>query len=117
VSDPGGHSAEKVESHLHHRRRWNTPRCLGPHSGYMWSLVACLLCAGPHAPCFRTNVSPGAKAAGLEVAIACVPKTIDNDVPLIDKSFGFDTAVEQAVSGGCGNNNKAHHRIGVVLSE
>lgn len=25
-----------------------------------------------------------------------IPKTIDNDIPLIDKSFGFDTAVEEA---------------------
>ncbi len=26
-----------------------------------------------------------------------VPKTIDNDVAFIDKSFGFDTAVAEAV--------------------
>lgn len=25
-----------------------------------------------------------------------IPKTIDNDIPVIDKSFGFDTAVEEA---------------------
>jgi len=25
-----------------------------------------------------------------------VPKTIDNDIPIIDKSFGFETAVEEA---------------------
>ena len=28
--------------------------------------------------------------------IAVVPKTIDNDIPLIDRSFGFDTAVTEA---------------------
>ncbi|KAK7311748.1 hypothetical protein RJT34_10079 [Clitoria ternatea] len=33
---------------------------------------------------------------GLKVAIAGIPKTIDNDIPVIDKSFGFDTAVEEA---------------------
>ncbi|KAI7987427.1 ATP-dependent 6-phosphofructokinase 3 [Camellia lanceoleosa] len=33
---------------------------------------------------------------GLKVAVAGVPKTIDNDIPVIDKSFGFDTAVEEA---------------------
>ncbi len=27
---------------------------------------------------------------------AQIPKTIDNDIALIDKSFGFDTAVEEA---------------------
>ncbi|XP_064959302.1 ATP-dependent 6-phosphofructokinase 3-like isoform X2 [Musa acuminata AAA Group] len=33
---------------------------------------------------------------GLEVAVAGIPKTIDNDIAVIDKSFGFDTAVEEA---------------------
>jgi len=34
---------------------------------------------------------------GLNVAIAGVPKTIDNDVGIIDRSFGFNSAVEEAV--------------------
>ncbi|TYJ25429.1 hypothetical protein E1A91_A07G049900v1 [Gossypium mustelinum] len=33
---------------------------------------------------------------GLKVAVAGIPKTIDNDIAVIDKSFGFDTAVEEA---------------------
>ncbi|GMY17528.1 ATP-dependent 6-phosphofructokinase 3-like [Fagus crenata] len=36
------------------------------------------------------------KRRGLKVAVVGVPKTIDNDIPVIDKSFGFDTAVEEA---------------------
>lgn len=32
----------------------------------------------------------------LQVSIVCVPKTIDNDILLMDKTFGFDTAVEAA---------------------
>lgn len=36
------------------------------------------------------------KRRGLKVAVAGVPKTIDNDIPVIDKSFGFDTSVEEA---------------------
>jgi 6-phosphofructokinase 1 len=32
----------------------------------------------------------------LKVAVVGIPKTIDNDIPVIDKSFGFDTAVEEA---------------------
>nr|GME03449.1 ATP-dependent 6-phosphofructokinase 6-like [Ipomoea batatas] len=36
------------------------------------------------------------KRRGLQVAVAGIPKTIDNDIPVIDKSFGFDTAVEEA---------------------
>ncbi|KAL9224095.1 hypothetical protein vseg_000164 [Gypsophila vaccaria] len=33
---------------------------------------------------------------GLKCAVVGIPKTIDNDIPVIDKSFGFDTAVEEA---------------------
>ncbi|XP_028551792.1 ATP-dependent 6-phosphofructokinase 7 [Dendrobium catenatum] len=33
---------------------------------------------------------------GLQVAVVGIPKTIDNDIAVIDKSFGFDTAVEEA---------------------
>ncbi|GMN41055.1 hypothetical protein TIFTF001_010260 [Ficus carica] len=33
---------------------------------------------------------------GLQVAVAGIPKTIDNDIAVIDRSFGFDTAVEEA---------------------
>ncbi|KAE9587067.1 putative 6-phosphofructokinase [Lupinus albus] len=36
------------------------------------------------------------KRRGLKVVIAGIPKTIDNDIPVIDKSFGFDSAVEEA---------------------
>ncbi|XP_044955945.1 ATP-dependent 6-phosphofructokinase 5, chloroplastic-like isoform X2 [Hordeum vulgare subsp. vulgare] len=32
----------------------------------------------------------------LKVSVVAVPKTIDNDIPLMDKTFGFDTAVEEA---------------------
>jgi len=30
------------------------------------------------------------------ISFAGVPKTIDNDIPLIDFSFGFNTSVEEA---------------------
>ncbi|KAG8380038.1 hypothetical protein BUALT_Bualt07G0152000 [Buddleja alternifolia] len=33
---------------------------------------------------------------GLKVSVAGIPKTVDNDIPVIDKSFGFDTSVEEA---------------------
>ncbi len=36
------------------------------------------------------------KARGLEVSVIGIPKTIDNDINFITRSFGFDTAVEQA---------------------
>jgi 6-phosphofructokinase 1 len=36
------------------------------------------------------------KNRGLKIAIIGIPKTIDNDIPYITRSFGFDTAVEKA---------------------
>lgn len=33
---------------------------------------------------------------GLKVNVTGIPKTIDNDIAVIDRSFGFDTAVEEA---------------------
>jgi 6-phosphofructokinase 1 len=31
---------------------------------------------------------------GYKVTLAGIPKTINNDIPIFDKSFGFETAVE-----------------------
>lgn len=33
---------------------------------------------------------------GLKISVVGVPKTIDNDIPLISRTFGFDTAVDTA---------------------
>lgn len=37
------------------------------------------------------------KKRKLEISIVGVPKTIDNDIPIIDKSFGFETAVAESI--------------------
>ncbi len=34
---------------------------------------------------------------GLEICVVGIPKTIDNDIPIIDKSFGFETAVSESI--------------------
>jgi 6-phosphofructokinase 1 len=36
------------------------------------------------------------KEKGLKIAIVGIPKTIDNDIPFVARSFGFDTAVQAA---------------------
>lgn len=41
-------------------------------------------------------VAQEAKKRGLVLSVVGVPKTVDNDIPIIDKSFGFETAVEEA---------------------
>ena len=35
-------------------------------------------------------------AQGLEIAVCGIPKTIDNDIPIIDRSFGYETSCETA---------------------
>mmetsp|Transcript_15367 Transcript_15367/g.44456 ORF Transcript_15367/g.44456 Transcript_15367/m.44456 type:complete len:556 (-) Transcript_15367:1009-2676(-) len=42
------------------------------------------------------KIADEVKKRGLAIAVAVVPKTIDNDVPLLDRTFGFETAVEAA---------------------
>lgn len=42
------------------------------------------------------NLCRLAEREGVEIAFAGIPKTIDNDIPLIDSSFGFATSCEVA---------------------
>ncbi|TYZ68505.1 hypothetical protein PybrP1_005465, partial [[Pythium] brassicae (nom. inval.)] len=42
------------------------------------------------------KISDACRQRRLAVAVAGIPKTIDNDVDLLDRSFGFNTAVEEA---------------------
>lgn len=49
---------------------------------------------GTHRGAFR--IHEGCLEKGMNVAVAGIPKTIDNDVDHIDRSFGFQSAVEAA---------------------
>jgi 6-phosphofructokinase 1 len=54
---------------------------------------------------------------GLKISVVGVPKTIDNDIAVIDKSFGFDTAVEEAqraINAAHVEAESAENGIGVV---
>jgi len=42
------------------------------------------------------KISDEIKKRGLKIAVVGVPKTIDNDINLVSRSFGFDTATEAA---------------------
>ncbi len=42
-------------------------------------------------------ISAEARRRGLPIAVDGIPKTIDNDLLYLDKSFGFETAVAEAV--------------------
>jgi len=53
----------------------------------------------------------------LKVAVVGIPKTIDNDLLFIDKSFGFETAVARAAEAVAGAHAEAHssmNGIGLV---
>jgi 6-phosphofructokinase 1 len=53
---------------------------------------------------------------GLKIAVVGIPKTIDNDLEYMDKSFGFETAFAEAVRViRCAHNEAKGHARGVGL--
>ncbi|MBO5306493.1 MAG: ATP-dependent 6-phosphofructokinase [Lentisphaeria bacterium] len=53
----------------------------------------------------------------LSISVITIPKTIDNDISFIDKSFGFETAVAMAASFVSGAHNEAkgaYNGIGLI---
>ncbi|MBK0869121.1 MAG: ATP-dependent 6-phosphofructokinase [Saccharopolyspora sp.] len=45
-----------------------------------------------------TNLAAAIRRRGLDIAVIGVPKTIDNDLPYTDQSFGFQSAFAQAAN-------------------
>lgn len=57
------------------------------------------------------------KKRKLKIAVCGLPKTIDNDLPYIDKSFGFDTAVDEAqraIKSAYVESHSAEYGVGLV---
>ncbi|KAH7282804.1 hypothetical protein KP509_35G048000 [Ceratopteris richardii] len=57
------------------------------------------------------------KRRRLKVSVVGIPKTIDNDIAVIDRSFGFDTAVEEAqraINAAHTEAESVHNGIGLV---
>jgi len=48
---------------------------------------------------------------GLKVAVVGIPKTVDNDLALIDRSFGFETAVQKAKEAVAAIHMEAHSQV------
>lgn len=62
-------------------------------------------------------ISQEAFSRGLALSVVAIPKTIDNDVSYVDKTFGFDTAVEvarQAVDAAHTEALSARMGVGIV---
>ncbi|MFC1738043.1 ATP-dependent 6-phosphofructokinase [Planctomycetota bacterium] len=63
------------------------------------------------------NISNEIQKRGLKIAVVGVPKTIDNDIGFVQKSFGFETAVAKAVDAVAAAHTEAHdapNGIGIV---
>jgi 6-phosphofructokinase 1 len=63
------------------------------------------------------DISEEAKKRGLKISIVGIPKTIDNDLSFVEKSFGFETAVSRAVDAVSCAHVEAHdgvNGIGIV---
>ncbi len=63
------------------------------------------------------DISEEAKKRGLKISVIGVPKTIDNDLSFVQKSFGFQTAVSRAVDAVACAHVEAHdgiNGIGIV---
>ncbi len=57
------------------------------------------------------------KKRGLKISIIGIPKTIDNDIHMVDKTFGFDTAVDVAakvILGAHSEATGAYNGVGIV---
>lgn len=53
------------------------------------------------------KIADAIQEAGLEISVVGIPKTIDNDIYLVSRSFGFDTAVDVATQSIQGAHNEA----------
>jgi len=54
-----------------------------------------------------TRIADAITARNLKISVIGVPKTIDNDIYLVSRSFGFDTAVDVATQAIKGAHNEA----------
>jgi 6-phosphofructokinase 1 len=54
-----------------------------------------------------TSISDTVLRRRLKISVVGVPKTIDNDIHMVDRSFGFDTAVEVATRAIVSASNEA----------
>jgi len=54
-----------------------------------------------------SRIVDGISDRGLKISVIGIPKTIDNDIHMVSRSFGFDTAVEVATAAIRGAHNEA----------
>lgn len=62
----------------------------------LWKVDMLFVIGGPGAHAAILSIEKECARAGVLTALVCVAKSIDNDILLIDRTFGFETAVEEA---------------------
>jgi len=62
----------------------------------LWGLDMVFVVGGNGGNAAANAIQEEVERQGLRCVVAGVPKSIDNDILLVDKCFGFDTAVEEA---------------------
>lgn len=83
--------------------------------GLMAEKIDILFCIGGDGTLKGASaLSEKARHDGYPLSVVGIPKTIDNDIAFIDKSFGFETAVEQAVMAVKTAHTEAHDIRGGV---
>ena len=60
------------------------------------------------------DISKETKRRGLKIAVVGIPKTIDNDLSFVQRSFGFETAVSKAVDAIAGAHVEASDTVNGV---
>lgn len=63
-----------------------------------WRISILLIVGGQGGNQLAAQLAEGCQRRGIPCCIAGVPKSIDNDVMLVDKTFGFDTVVQEVVT-------------------
>ena len=62
------------------------------------------------------KISEEVKKRNLKISVIGIPKTIDNDIPFVEKSFGYETAVEMASKAiGAAHEEARGHYNGIGL--
>jgi len=83
----------------------------------LWGLNMVFVVGGNGGNAAAHAIAEECQAQGVVCNVVGVPKSIDNDILLIDRCFGFETAVEEAqraLMAGKVEARSAHHGLGLV---
>ena len=62
----------------------------------LWGVSQLFVIGGPGGHAAALVIQDECQRCGVVCSVVAVPKSIDNDILLVDRAFGFETAVEEA---------------------